>query len=109
EAMFVRYRDSDPLWGVVLRVMFYGSPIFYPIELVFENGHGQLAHLLLVNPFGAVLQQARRAVFGSEHLSAAEAIGGWWHLLAPVGVAGAVVVFGALVFSRRAPRIAEEL
>ncbi len=108
-AMFVRYRDVDPIWDVVLQVMFYASPIFYPIELVFEKGHVTLGHLLMINPFAAILQQARRAIFGSEHLSAAAAIGGWWHLVAPVGVAGAVVVAGALFFSRRAPRIAEEL
>ncbi|HEY3188983.1 MAG TPA: ABC transporter permease [Solirubrobacteraceae bacterium] len=108
-AMFVRYRDIDPIWDVVLQVMFYASPIFYPIELLYQKDHGDLAQLLMVNPFAAVLQQARRAVFGPEHLSAAEAIGGWSHMVAPVAVAGLVVVVGGLVFSRRAPRIAEEL
>ena len=108
-SLYVTLRDMRPIWDVVLQVMFYASPIFYPIELLYQKHHSDLAQLLMVNPFAAVLQQARRAVFGPEHLSAAEAIGGWSHMIAPVAVAAAIVVVGGLVFSRRAPRIAEEL
>src|SRR4051812_33405094 len=63
-ALFVRYRDVDPIWDVALQVLFYASPIFYPIELVLQKHYEKLAHAMLVNPFAAILQQTRHALFG---------------------------------------------
>ena len=36
-ALFVRYRDIKPIWEVVLQILFYGSPIFYPIDVVVDR------------------------------------------------------------------------
>jgi ABC-2 type transport system permease protein len=105
---FVSYRDVEPIWDVVLQVMFYVSPIFYPIEKVLD-GHEQVAHLMMCNPFAAILQQGRHALLGPGHLSAAEAIGGWAMMAVPIGIAAAVILLGVWLFDRRAPRIAEEL
>jgi ABC-2 type transport system permease protein len=107
-ALFVRYRDIDPIWDVVLQVLFYASPIFYPIELILQK-HDWLAHLMLDNPFAAVLQQMRHALFGPSHLSLEQAIGGWLNVLEPIAVGALIVGLGLWVFARRAPRMAEEL
>ncbi len=105
-ALYVRYRDVRPIWDVVLQVTFYGSPIFYPIEQI-ENE--TLRELLMVNPFAAILQQARHVFIDPSHPSAAEAIGGSVRLLVPLAITLAVIALGYRVFSRAAPRIAEEL
>src|SRR3954452_8652942 len=107
-ALFVRYRDIDPIWDVVLQVLFYASPIFYSIELILEK-HEWLAHLMLDNPFAALLQQMRHALFGPGHLSLEQAIGGWANVLEPVLIGTLIVGLGISVFARRAPRMAEEL
>jgi ABC-2 type transport system permease protein len=107
-ALYVRYRDVDPIWDVTMSIVFYGSPIFYMITTVAAESP-RAAHLLMLNPFAAVLQQARHAVFGSGHPSAGEAIGGDVRLLLPLGLSAAILALGWRVFSRRAPRIAEEL
>ena len=106
--LYVSYRDVDPIWDVVLQVMFYASPIFYTIELVAHKSQ-RLAHLMLVNPFAAILQQCRYALLGPGHHAAGTAIGGGLRLLIPLAVLAIGVVLGGVVFSRRAPRIAEEL
>ena len=31
-ALFVHFRDVKPIWDVLLQVIFYASPIFYPID-----------------------------------------------------------------------------
>jgi ABC-2 type transport system permease protein len=107
-SLYVRYRDIEPIWDVVLSLMFYGSPIFYTISTVAERSE-TLAHLVMLNPFAAILQQSRYAIFGAGHPSAAEAIGGTLRLGLPLAIAVAILWVGWLVFSRRAPRIAEEL
>lgn len=110
---YVRYRDVRPIWEVVLQMTFYASPIFYPISRVHDTNilgvHVNLAHVLMANPFVAVLQQARHAVVDPSHPTAASAIGGGAMILIPIGIAIAVVVLGFLLFDHEAPRVAEQL
>jgi ABC-2 type transport system permease protein len=107
--LFVRFRDVEPIWDVILQITFYATPVFYPIELIFEKGHPEVAHLLEMNPFTTVLQAARHLLIDPSHMSAAEAIGGTaWLLLPELIVAGTVLV-GFRIFDREAPRVAEEL
>ena len=108
-ALFVRYRDVEPIWDVVLQVLFYGAAIFYPIELILQKNADFWAHLILDNPFAALLQEARHAMFGPEHLSLEQAIGGWGNALEPVVASVVVCALGAWIFARRAPSMAEEL
>jgi ABC-2 type transport system permease protein len=107
-SLYVRYRDIEPIWDVFLSLMFYGSPIFYTISTVAKKSE-TLAHIVMLNPFAAILQQSRYAIFGGGHPSAGAAIGGNARLLLPLAIAIAILVVGWLTFSRRAPRIAEEL
>ncbi len=107
-ALYVRFRDIEPIWDVVLQMFFYASPIFYPIDTVMQH-HQTIATVMMLNPFAALLQQARHAVVAPSHPSAAEAIGHPALLLVPAAITVAVVVGGYAVFSRRAPRMAEEL
>jgi ABC-2 type transport system permease protein len=107
-ALFVRFRDIRPIWEVVLQVTFYASLIIVPYESVHEH-HPLLARALLCNPLAAVLQQARHAFVDPTVPSAAEAIGGAEFLLIPAAIVVAVFAIGLRVFSREAPRIAEDL
>jgi ABC-2 type transport system permease protein len=109
-ALFVRYRDIEPIWDVVLQIMFYGTPIFYTLKAVAnKTGSDTVAHLIMLNPFAAVLQQARHAVIDPSHVSAASAIGGAGSLLLPAVVVLVILAAGAAVFVREAPKIAEQL
>lgn len=107
-ALYVRYRDIRPIWEVALQILFYGSPIFYPIDVVIERNE-LAAKLMMLNPFAAILQQARHAFIAPSHPSAADVLGSDVLVLAPVAIGIGVVALGYRVFSRRAPRIAEQL
>ena len=108
-ALFVRYRDIEPIWDVALQIMFYAVPVFYPIELVIEKWNEKIARVIVANPFAAALQQARYALLGPGHLSAVAALGQPWRIVFPVGLALGIFALGWWVFSRRAPTIAEDL
>jgi ABC-2 type transport system permease protein len=107
-ALFVRYRDVEPIWDVALSLLFYGTPIFYTINTVAEQVPG-LERWIMLNPFAAILQQGRYAIFGPGHPSAGEVIGGSLRLVLPLLVALGLLALGWIVFARRAPRMAEEL
>ena len=109
-ALYVRYRDVEPIWEVMLQVFFYTSPILFPIELVEERGGEDVVQAMMrLNPLAAILQQIRHAVIDPTAMSAGEAAGGTVWLLIPAGIIVGLFALGFWVFNREAPRIAEEL
>lgn len=102
-ALFVRFRDMQHIWEVVLQMGFWGTPIIYPIEAVPES----LQKVIMYNPIAALLQQTRHALIDPSAPSAADAIGGAVWLLIPAGVAIGIFVMAVVVFRREAPNIAE--
>ena len=105
-ALYVRLRDVGPIWEVLMQVIFYGTPIIYVLELVEVRW---LQQVMMMNPLGSILEQVRHAVIDPAAPSAAEAIGGTPYLLIPAGIVIGLFVLGYWVFSREAPRIAEDL
>jgi ABC-2 type transport system permease protein len=104
-ALFVRYRDVQPIWDVTSQVLFYASPILYVATMVPES----YQRAYLANPISALLTQMRHAVVDPTARPVWDAIGGAERLLVPGGIVVAVFVLGLRVFTREAPRIAENL
>jgi ABC-2 type transport system permease protein len=105
-ALFVRYRDVQPIWDVVLQAGFYATPILYPIESV---SNSVARHLLMLNPLSVIIQQIRHWVFDPQAPSAVEVIGSWERLMIPIGFVFVTFAVGLWVFNRMAPQVAEEL
>jgi ABC-2 type transport system permease protein len=108
-SLYVKYRDVQPIWDVILQMLFYGTPVLYPIEIVQERSITAAEWLVTLNPFAAIVQQTRHAVLDPSAPSAAEAAGGWGHLAITGLILLVILVGGFLVFRRRAPYVAEEL
>jgi len=110
---YVRYRDVRPIWEVLLQMTFYASGIFIAILTLKPTtvlGHEvNLTHVLMCNPFAAILEQARHVFIDPGYPSAASAIGGWKMLLIPIGIGVAALIGGFFLFDREAPRVAEQL
>ena len=108
-ALYVRFRDVEPIWEVMLQALFYASPILYPIELVQDEAGENVVQAMMLNPLTAILQELRHAVIDPNAMSAAQAAGGRVWLLIPAGIIVGLFALGFWVFNREAPRIAEEL
>ncbi len=131
-ALFVRFRDVQPIWEVFAQILFYSSPVIVPVEKVKEAlAHGQrhviirnhvahvfykhvaldhfLYHLYLLNPLVAIFQQFRHAMVNKGALSAGQVYGSWPALLEPTALVAAIFVLGFWVFNRDSPHIAENL
>lgn len=106
--LFVRFRDIRPIWDVVTQMLFYVTPIFYPIEALLRRNE-TLGHLAMCNPLATVTQQLRYAMISPSADSAAAALGGTAMLLIPIGISLAAFAGGLWVFDRMAPKLAEEL
>jgi ABC-2 type transport system permease protein len=105
-ALFVKYRDIQPIWDVVTTAAFYATPILYPIERV-EIVWAREA--IMYNPLAVVVQQMRHSVFDPAAPSAAAAIGGYAQLCIPIAFVFVLFGVGFWVFNRSAPEVAEHL
>ena len=106
--LYVRFRDIAIIWTVVAQVLFYATPILYPVEVVAKR-YPEAMKYVMCNPLAAINQQVRYAVIDPAAPSAAAAIGGLGRLIVPLAIIAALFVGGLACFARMAPRIAEEL
>lgn len=108
-SLFIYFRDIQPIWEVVLQVLFYASPVIIPVLVVKSKLSTPLFHLYMLNPLTVVMQQFRHAVINPATPSVAEALGSHALLLVPIGITVGVFVLGFVVFNRTAPYVAENL
>jgi ABC-2 type transport system permease protein len=104
--LYVRFRDMLIIWTVAATMLFYGTPILYPIEVSTTEG---FRAPLMANPLAVIFEQARVWIIDPDALSPAEAAGGTWRLIPAVAIFIALCVLGWRAFTRQAPRVAEAL
>lgn len=107
--LYVRFRDVAIIWVVLAQVLFYATPVLYPLG---EKGleDPTFERLLMLNPLAVIFEQARYWVIEPEVApSAVQAAGGWLWLLPAAAIFVAICAFGTWIFNREAPRVAEEL
>jgi lipopolysaccharide transport system permease protein len=96
--LFLRYRDLNQVWDLVLQAGFFVAPVIYPLDIVPERYHFFLYIWLPT----AVIQFTRSVlVAGSVPTLRA-------HVLLVMSAA-VVLTVGALLFRRLGPRAVEEL
>jgi ABC-2 type transport system permease protein len=104
-ALYVRYRDMEPIWEVFLQVLFYATPVLYVITFVPE----EFRKIAASNPLATILTQMRHALIDENAPTAQTVLGGPVELLIPVGIVAAIFAVGFWVFFKETPRIAENL
>jgi ABC-2 type transport system permease protein len=104
-SLFPRFRDMAIIWTVASTVLFYGTPVLYPLDVVPDT----LRDVILVNPLAPLFELARKWVIDPSAPSPSSVGGGFAHLLPAIAIYVATCVLAVWVFNREAPRIAEEL
>lgn len=103
-ALYVKFRDLSHIWEVVLQVMFYATPIIYPLVMVPE----QFRNWLMINPLAYIIQEARYSVISDQTVRTGDVVTSWVALV-PLVIIAAVAVFAVWFFHKKAPYFAEDL
>jgi ABC-2 type transport system permease protein len=104
--LYVRFRDVAIIWTVVAQVLFYATPILYPVDFKGET----FERLMMISPIAVIFEQVRVWVLAEpEAPTAVEAANGWLGLLPAATIFVAICLFAAWIFKREAPRVAEQL
>ena len=106
-SLYVRFRDVQIIWTVLVTMLFYATPILYPLQdpPVPDRFHD----LLFLNPLTPLFVEARHLIIDPSAPGAVTAAGGWGHLAPSIAIFIAICGCAVTVFNRAAPRIAEEL
>jgi len=99
----VYYRDVGYLVGIAMSLLFYATPIIYPLSQVPEEIHGvPVRAIISLNPLTQFVEWSRDAFYNLRWPSAASFLG-------TTAASLAVFTFGWIVFNRKARNVAEEL
>lgn len=104
-ALFVRLRDLNHIWDVLMQALFYAVPLFYPIAKV----PAKYARWQLLNPAAQIIQDARYVVVSTQ----TRTLPYYWHSgyirLVPIGLIVIIGIFAIQYFRKRAQTFAEEV
>lgn len=105
-ALYVRFRDVSIIWTVTATVLFYATPVLYPLSVAPAG----LRDVIALNPLSPIFEQAHEWVIDPNAKGFVEsAHGNPLLVLVPLALFALTLFMGVRVFNREAPRIAEEL
>lgn len=104
-SMFVRFRDVNHIWEVIMQGAFYATPIIYPIALIPDIA----AKLLILNPVAQIMQDFRFLALGEVSLTVATIYGSWAWYFVPILIVIITFAIGVIVFKFRSNTFAEEV
>jgi ABC-2 type transport system permease protein len=103
-SLYPRFRDIGIIWSVLATVLFYATPVLYPLEKV-DAG---LAHVIALSPLTPLFELARKWMIDPTAPGPIATTGGATIVIA-AALCVLICIFAAWIFNREAPRIAEEL
>ena len=103
---FVRLRDVTQLWELILQLLFFGTPIMYPVGFL----PPWAKPIAFVDPVIQIMQDLRALIVGGpQAVTAADVYHTAWGYAAPVGFCLLVLAFGLWIFQRESPWFAERV
>lgn len=108
-AIYVKLRDINYIWEVIMQALFYASAVIYPISYIVKYSQGA-AQLALLNPVAQAIQDIRHTLVSDQTPTLFTLSGGSFLIsLIPIAIVVAVLVLGALFFKKQSPTFAENV
>lgn len=107
-ALYVRFRDFAPIWDIVLQVMFYATPIIYPLTFAL-NASPRIAEILSLNPLTQIIQDMRYILVTPVTLTTHQVLDNIISYVLPFIFMVAILILGIIYFNKRSKYFVEEL
>jgi ABC-2 type transport system permease protein len=108
-SVFVKIRDINYIWEIIMQGLFYASAVIYPIAMVIEKSE-TAAKILLLNPVAQAIQDLRYVLVNQDHTPTLLSLTGSWYIsVIPIVLVVATFIFGALYFKKKSPGFAENV
>lgn len=107
-ALYVKFRDVNYIWEVLLQAGFYATPILYPVTMVIAVSP-IAAKILLLNPIAQIIQDIRALVINPNTITINDLYGDFYARFIPITCVLALAIISAWYFRSRSPYFAEEI
>jgi len=108
-ALYVKFRDINYIWEVVLQGGFYATPILYPISLV-THMSDVAAKVMLLNPIAQIVQDIRLVAVTPATVTTASLFRpGSLMVFVPYLIVIVTAVVAVIYFKKKAPSFAEDI
>lgn len=107
-ALYVKYRDINYIWEVVLQAGFYATPILYPISIVVSKSMWA-AKIMLLNPVAQVIQDVRASLITPETTTLYTLFQHKSAYLIPLAIVTVLLIVSVMYFRKKSPGFAEEI
>jgi ABC-2 type transport system permease protein len=105
-AAFVKYRDINYIWEVILQAGFYLTPILYPLSRITNITYQKI---IMVNPMAQSIQDARYLAVSHQTRTIYDVFDGGWLKFTPFVVVALVFLLGLRYFRRQSKSFAENI
>lgn len=107
--VYVKVRDINYIWEIVMQALFYASAVIWPISIV-AGEQLFLAKLILLNPVAQAIQSFRYDVIDNANQTLATLTdGAWYWNIIPFAIVLMVFVAGIWIFKKNSPNFAENV
>lgn len=105
-AAYVKYRDVNYIWEVILQAGFYLTPILYPLTLITNH---TFQKLIMINPMAQSIQDLRYSVVTHQTSTVYAVFSGGWYKLTPFIIVILLFVAGVTYFRSQSKYFAENV
>jgi ABC-2 type transport system permease protein len=107
-AAFVKFRDVNYIWEVILQAAFYLTPILYALSKIPNH---TFQKIIMLNPMAQTIQDARYATVSHDPrvVTIYRLFGGGWYEYIPFMIVALVLVGGVYYFRKESKYFAENI
>lgn len=107
-AIYVKIRDLNYIWEIIMQALFYASAVIYPISLILDRST-EIGKLVLLSPITQPIQDIRHVLISENNTTLLSLTGNPLWYAVPLGIVVGVVVLGIYTFKKRSPYFAENI
>ena len=102
-ALYVKYRDINFVWELVLQAGFYATPIIYPISLIPQK----FVKLFMLNPMAQIIQDSRFSLIVSTKSTVS--VSGVFFYILPIALVSIILLLSVLYFKKSSRDFVENI
>ena len=107
-ALYVKIRDLNYIWEIIMQALFYASAVIYPISIVLDRKM-EIGQLILLSPITQPIQDIRNVLINGNNITLLSLTGNpLWYAI-PLGIVAGVLILGIWIFKKNSPYFAENI
>lgn len=103
--LYVKFRDINFIWEVLMQGAFYATPILYPLSRIPEKA----AKIIMINPMAQIIQDMRYVLVTADTQTIGEIHNSRLVWLVPIGLTMGLMLVSGIIFKVQSKKFAERV